>query len=415
MALLNLDVAIRARCAILEVKVGMQYWAAAPAITSESQNAAPIYEKVFGVIPENSAANIYNPPFGGKEIFDPSDPATVSFLTKYATEIALLRHAASLPACRFDGDLEDPILAQSLPDLNQVRYASMALDLDAREQITHGHVAPAIDDIAAVFGMSRQFGQRPTELLALIGMGIDDQGIGMLERVLPVVRTRDELAGLHLDNLMPIGRMLRQALRGEEQFGLIQYNNMPFGQVNSTVEVGAPAMPIMPLTDTESIFFRVFILDQNDYIQFMQECQADAIQPYYKIRNQLPDAQKARWGMLTSILATPFSHVLRSCGRQEAKDACAQAAVAMTRYRLDNGALPFKLADLVPKYLDAIPTDPFDGQPLRQVIRDNSWIIYSVGPNAIDDGGVGYDKKHKTKDDVTFTLNAAPAPATTKQ
>ena len=98
--------------------------------------------------------------------------------------------------------------------------------------------------------------------------------------------------------------------------------------------------------------------------------------------------------------------------RTEAGDACARVAVAMTRYRLDHGKLPTRLSDVVPAYLNAIPTDPFDGKPLRLVMRNNQWIIYSVGPDGVDNGGVSFEK---TKNgDVTFTLRATPS-ATTQQ
>ena len=37
--------------------------------------------------------------------------------------------------------------------------------------------------------------------------------------------------------------------------------------------------------------------------------------------------------------------------------------MALERYRLANGAWPDSLAALVPKYLETVPTDPFDGKP----------------------------------------------------
>jgi len=40
-------------------------------------------------------------------------------------------------------------------------------------------------------------------------------------------------------------------------------------------------------------------------------------------------------------------------------------AVAVERYQLGNGRWPDKLEDLVPGYLNSIPIDPFDGQPLH--------------------------------------------------
>ena len=93
---------------------------------------------------------------------------------------------------------------------------------------------------------------------------------------------------------------------------------------------------------------------------------------------------------------------LQTFARFQATDACAQTAVAATRYRLDHGKLPDNLNALVPKYLPAIPTDPFDGHPLRLAIKENKWIVYSVGPDEVDDGGVERDATGKG--DIIFTL-----------
>ena len=42
-----------------------------------------------------------------------------------------------------------------------------------------------------------------------------------------------------------------------------------------------------------------------------------------------------------------------------------RAALACRRFKRDTGAWPKTLGELVPKYLDAVPADPYDGEPLR--------------------------------------------------
>jgi len=63
-----------------------------------------------------------------------------------------------------------------------------------------------------------------------------------------------------------------------------------------------------------------------------------------------------------------------------------QALIALKCYRSKYGGLPDGLAELVPEFLDAVPTDDFDGQPLRY--SQAKEIVYSVGPDFTDDGGV---------------------------
>ncbi|HOX28918.1 MAG TPA: hypothetical protein PLQ76_07185 [bacterium] len=59
---------------------------------------------------------------------------------------------------------------------------------------------------------------------------------------------------------------------------------------------------------------------------------------------------------------------------------------AALAYMADNGSSPKSLNDLVPEYLNSVPRDPFDGAALRYDSRKG--IVYSVGTNLRDDGGV---------------------------
>ena len=59
--------------------------------------------------------------------------------------------------------------------------------------------------------------------------------------------------------------------------------------------------------------------------------------------------------------------------------------LALRAYQLTHGKLPSDLNALVPEFLAEVPTDDFDGQPLRY-FADRK-IVYSVGKNLKDDGG----------------------------
>lgn len=64
------------------------------------------------------------------------------------------------------------------------------------------------------------------------------------------------------------------------------------------------------------------------------------------------------------------------------------AALAVERFRRDHaGRTPAGLSELVPTYLDAVPQDPFSGQPLRYRFDGGRFIIYGVGHDGKDDGG----------------------------
>jgi hypothetical protein len=64
------------------------------------------------------------------------------------------------------------------------------------------------------------------------------------------------------------------------------------------------------------------------------------------------------------------------------------AVLGLLRYRADHGQFPAVLDHLVPTYLEQLPIDVFDGDPLKySVDGDGAMMLYSVGRNLRDDGG----------------------------
>jgi hypothetical protein len=64
-----------------------------------------------------------------------------------------------------------------------------------------------------------------------------------------------------------------------------------------------------------------------------------------------------------------------------------ELAAAVELYRLDHDAAPRSLDQLVPKYIESIPIDPFTGKPMRYrpLADEGGGAIYSLGPDREDD------------------------------
>ena len=74
--------------------------------------------------------------------------------------------------------------------------------------------------------------------------------------------------------------------------------------------------------------------------------------------------------------------------RQSSVD-LARVAVALERYHLAHGEYPETLAALAPQFIEKIPHDVIGGQPLHyRRTDDGQFVLYSVGWNETDDGGV---------------------------
>jgi hypothetical protein len=64
------------------------------------------------------------------------------------------------------------------------------------------------------------------------------------------------------------------------------------------------------------------------------------------------------------------------------------ASFALRAYALEHGRYPATLKELVPSYLNAVPTDPFStGKALRYTLSGKRYLLYSIGPDGKDDGG----------------------------
>jgi hypothetical protein len=64
-----------------------------------------------------------------------------------------------------------------------------------------------------------------------------------------------------------------------------------------------------------------------------------------------------------------------------------QTDLAVRLFRQECGRLPQQLDELVPKYLAAVPIDPFSDQPLVYRCVEGQYVLYSVGPDGVDNGG----------------------------
>jgi len=109
--------------------------------------------------------------------------------------------------------------------------------------------------------------------------------------------------------------------------------------------------------------------------------------------SQRPGADKAELGRrLAPILFALFSPSLETVVVLHALAATesdlAKVAVALAAYRAENGRYPAKLVELSPKYLKVVPKDRLSGKELIYRLEGRGYVLYSVGENLTDDGGV---------------------------
>jgi hypothetical protein len=208
-----------------------------------------------------------------------------------------------------------------------------------------------------------------------------------------------------------IDKGYRRALVGEQCLGLNTFR----GHVREiSGELGSKG----GLSIVFLAFWRITGLNDRDateYIDIMQELM-DAMElsanerllAFDSIQNDFHSGK--RGGFLTRMLMPAFGRIMQIETRHLAHLRSTQTALAVERYRLTEGRLPQSLDNLVPAYMEFVPTDPFDGQNLKYRALETGFVVYSVGEDLTDEGGAERNSKKRDKRgkplpwDVTFIV-----------
>lgn len=89
--------------------------------------------------------------------------------------------------------------------------------------------------------------------------------------------------------------------------------------------------------------------------------------------------------------------------------AAARTILALKMYKMEHGAYPEELAELVPAHLETLPVDAFTGDPLVYRVDERCLVLYSAGENGQDDQGLssGADDadSEQQPDDIAWCID----------
>jgi hypothetical protein len=307
-----------------------------------------------------------------------------------------------------------------LPHLISVKYAMNLLGYECIVRLEAGQPRKAARAVRHMYGLSRQMEGNPTLIDHLFRMALSGITHSKLRRVLNrAPLTRAELKAIAADlNRLDFDQDLSHAWAAERALFLPWLFLPPGSQAskNDRFEVGVPvknkkeyirrhqALKPAQLAEHQIVLLDFYKqLEATMKLPIHQRLDAQAgLEKFLEKRlpRHLPE--------LNSFIEDQYvmASMFNKTAWHEANRRCARVAVALEQYRLDHkGRLPKKLAALTPKYLPAISADPFDGKPLRyMLLKDNhGYVVYSVGKDRKDDGGVDYDFE-KESGDQTFRV-----------
>jgi hypothetical protein len=158
----------------------------------------------------------------------------------------------------------------------------------------------------------------------------------------------------------------------------------------------------------------IFERDLNFFLEVMEKSIALAAVPppnSLALTNYLASADRiatGRFYIFSSMFLPSLSRTTVSEASSQARIELAITALAVERFRHAQRRLPADLKELTPQFLEAIPTDPFDGAALRYRRLARGYVIYSIGEDGHDDGGREAPERKNITDkstcDITFTV-----------
>ncbi|MFN3407806.1 MAG: hypothetical protein ACK45B_02320 [Limisphaerales bacterium] len=116
--------------------------------------------------------------------------------------------------------------------------------------------------------------------------------------------------------------------------------------------------------------------------------------------------------IFADMTAKAFQSASRHAARKQVTATLAIVACGLERYHLSHGVFPERLDQLAPFCPGGVPLDPMVNQPFRYQRTDDGWfLLYSVGPNGTDDGGVMRSTESKDAEDLDWPWPVPTRPA----
>ncbi len=400
----------------------------------DDENAAPV---VLAARAQMPARWLTGPPPPGRErledaLADRAPPERLDDETRKDLGAELKRVAAALDTARGLADRPRGRYAVAwtkdhvgtlMPHLEQVRDVIRMLVLDAARRSAEGDGEGALRSCRAALNAARSVGDEPAMVSFLTRIAGTGQAVRALERAL----AQPEAPAAALEELQRLlageaEEPLQLRAARAERIGYYEclevmragkFDRKSYGLATSFLgATGDDLLDRGKARGCEAAFLH-YCNELVEIAKLPTQEQPERLKALRAPTHQLPTLLQG----LMQGGSTDWPRYAQSFHRAKAELRCAEAALAAERYRLAEGRWPDDLAALVPRYVAAVPADPFDGQPLRLRRLPDGLVVYSVGPDRTDDGG-NLDRKRPTAPgtDIGFQLwdvsrrGAAPAP-----
>ena len=418
---------------------------------AESDRAWPIYEKAVLALrdqpPIEGEETKQFPAWLGGPLADQDSSAAVDWLRRHAVDVEEIRRGTEKPALGFvlgpEGSINDdplwpgmgsrskekfeknPMLINVLlPQLNYVRVLANVLGADARLARREHDTGRSDRDIHAALNLAGQIRRNDGLVITgLVAIGVDSLALDMLDRALAtdpralsgeeLIRLAHQLSGpqsaadfISLDAERMIFEDVIQRVYSDDGHGDGHITARGFGismlllQSEGGATAGAnpkavivaylagPAMVVSSASRQELLAKYNQMMDAQEGMLRVSIRNTDT-RSLSDMKQSLggPVSATLRYGILPTMFFT-FGAAERSAERYLGRRDGIVTAIALELYRRQHGDYPKRLDELTPLLLPAVPADRITGDPIKYRLVNGHPLLYSVGDDRQDDGGV---------------------------
>jgi len=320
------------------------------------------------------------------------------------------RRIADLPRGRYTLDWTDDIIGTNAGVIQDARSVAVLLRLDALLLAQNNEIEQAWTSNRAIFNTARSIGEPDTLIHYLVRVAIRIIALRSMERTL----AQGQVSAASLETMQRLLEneaalpLLAEALRNERA---------GFHRLFTNLESGIVKLSEFDQTSSKGDFFGHAMLYMTQdvvvpsghawYLCHMSKMIESISLPLSRQDAQfsLLEQEVVSAPLLGRLLTPAHTKLITADRRSQAHLRCAIVALAIEHYRAEHGHWPTTLEDLTRNYLTEIPLDPFDRKPLRFRQRVDHVVIYSVGPDGVDDdGNVSNDDRATPGTDIGFRL-----------
>ncbi len=373
-------------------------------------------------------------------------PALAQWIAANEKPFALLSAAAKRPR-RYDPLIvgaDESLVSALLPAVQEYRHVARAFVIRAMLRVNEGQLAQAWDDLLTCHRLSRLAGQGTTIVESLVGMAVNGVACGGDQALLELAHlTRAQVASMRgdLEKLPPLADVVERIDVGERFMFLDVVSMMAREGLDGLSELTGDRQQKTWIKSVTSAAAKATIdwdeplrignawydrmvdamrqptrakrkeaLDKidGDLNKLMAEAKDWKSLALSALRNPRKAVSERIGYVFVALLLPAISAVANADDRETMRFELTKLALALAEYNVDHGSYPPTLADLTPKYFAKIPQDIFSVDDLHYTQQGDGYLLYSVGPNGVDDGGKTDDDTPQTEgsDDLVVRIPA---------